>query len=161
VDEAVEQLGRGVDRLLLLVRQQLGVRRVDVEDRVEREVVVGHLLLQAREVEVVVHVLLVDLAEELVAADAAEPGDPGRLLLAGHLLVRGRGAALGLAQPPPAGVRHGARCPAGRSHGFERARAQERKRVGSGGGASRHARPQSMVSPTHKKARFVVRTITT
>lgn len=46
--------------------------------------VVGHLLRKASEVELVLDVRLVDLAEELVAAQAAEPGDPRNFLGAAH-----------------------------------------------------------------------------
>ena len=62
--------------------------RLGVEDEVERVVVVGHEAAQAREVEVILDVLLVDFAKELVALEAAEPLDPRDVLVLGRDLVR-------------------------------------------------------------------------
>ena len=43
-----------------------------------------YLLVQAGEVEFVLDIILVDLAEELVAAEAAEPRDPAHFLGTAH-----------------------------------------------------------------------------
>ena len=46
-----------------------------------------NLLVEASEVELVLNIVLVHLAEELVAAQAAEPGDPTHFLGTGHLAL--------------------------------------------------------------------------
>lgn len=50
-------------------------------------VLVGRMrqhLAQSGEVEGVLNVAVIDLAEELVASEAAKPRDPGHLIRAGH-----------------------------------------------------------------------------
>ena len=54
------------------------IGRLNVQDRVERVVVVRNLRGEAREVKVVVRVLLVHLAKKLVALEAHKPRDPRR-----------------------------------------------------------------------------------
>ena len=76
VDQAVQQLGRRLDRLLLLLREAGGRGALDVENCVQRELVVRHLRAQARQVEVVLDEVLLDLGEKLVALERAKPGDP-------------------------------------------------------------------------------------
>ena len=61
---------------------------LQVEYHVQRLPVLGHLLVESGQVELVLDVVLVHLAEELVAAEAAEPGDPAHLLRAAHLGAR-------------------------------------------------------------------------
>ena len=56
-------------------------RQLDIEDRVQRVLVVWHLARQPGEVEIVLDVILVDLAEELVPLERAEPLDPGDVVL--------------------------------------------------------------------------------
>jgi hypothetical protein len=48
---------------------------------------VGNLLVEPGEVKLVLNVVLVHLAEELIAAQAAEPGDPTHFLGTGHLAL--------------------------------------------------------------------------
>lgn len=101
VDEAVEHFGRLLDQIALVrVVLQLLVW-LEVEDHVKRLSVVRHLLVQPRQVEFVLDVILVHLAEELVASQAAEPRDPRHLL----------GAAHGAGTPPRAAPSGSARLP--------------------------------------------------
>ena len=53
--------------------------RLQVEDHVQRLSVVGNLLIETSQVELVLDVVLVHLAEELIAAQTTEPRDPGYL----------------------------------------------------------------------------------
>ena len=86
--QAIEHLSRALQELMLLVGEHDVMRRVVVQDHVQRIVIVGHLGAEATEVEVIFYVVLVDLAEELVAAQTNEPLDPAGLLLL--LIVRAR-----------------------------------------------------------------------
>ena len=53
--------------------------RLQVEDHVQRLSVVGNLLIETSQVKLVLDVVLVHLAEELIAAQTTEPRDPGYL----------------------------------------------------------------------------------
>eukprot|EP00320_Phaeocystis_rex_P019808 CAMPEP_0119076548 /NCGR_PEP_ID=MMETSP1178-20130426/87857_1 /TAXON_ID=33656 /ORGANISM="unid sp, Strain CCMP2000" /LENGTH=174 /DNA_ID=CAMNT_0007058841 /DNA_START=45 /DNA_END=569 /DNA_ORIENTATION=- len=78
VDEAVKELRRRLDRLLLLLGEARGRRALHIEDGVQRELVVRHLCAQSRQVEVVLDEVLLHLREELIALERAEPRDPRR-----------------------------------------------------------------------------------
>ena len=84
VYEAVEHLGRLLDQIALVrvvVELLVGLQ---VEYHVERLAIVRHLFVQAGQIELVLYVVLVDLAEELIAAQAAEPRYPRDLFRAAH-----------------------------------------------------------------------------
>jgi hypothetical protein len=57
------------------------MRWLSVEDEVEGIFIIRDLRAKATEVEVVVDVVLVDLTEELIATQTAEPRDPRHILL--------------------------------------------------------------------------------
>ena len=78
VDQAVQQLGRRLDRLLLLLREAGGRGALDVENCVQRELVVRHLRAEACQVEVVLDEVLLDLGEKLIPLERAKPRDPAR-----------------------------------------------------------------------------------
>ena len=61
---------------------------LEVEDHVERLPVVRHLLVQSRQVKLVLNVILVHLAEKLISAQSAEPRNPRYFLRAAHRDVR-------------------------------------------------------------------------
>mmetsp|Transcript_17567 Transcript_17567/g.52770 ORF Transcript_17567/g.52770 Transcript_17567/m.52770 type:complete len:201 (+) Transcript_17567:934-1536(+) len=88
VDEAVEHLGRALHQLMLLLRQDLRCAAVRVQDQIQCVIIVRHLGGEAAQVEVVGDELVLHLAEELVALQAAEPADPRR-----NILVARRGIA--------------------------------------------------------------------
>ena len=52
---------------------------LEVEDHVQRLSVVRDLLVQARQVELVLDVILINLAEKLISPESTEPRDPGDL----------------------------------------------------------------------------------
>ena len=54
--------------------------RLQVQDHVQGLPVVGDLLIQPSQVELVLNVVLIHLAEELVPTQPTEPRDPGYLL---------------------------------------------------------------------------------
>mmetsp|Transcript_31375 Transcript_31375/g.91963 ORF Transcript_31375/g.91963 Transcript_31375/m.91963 type:complete len:332 (+) Transcript_31375:374-1369(+) len=81
VDEPVQHLGGTLDDLLLLFGEGILHGYFDVEDHVEGVVVVGDQAVETGEVEGILDVVLVDLAEELVAAEGAEPRDPRSVLV--------------------------------------------------------------------------------
>jgi len=90
MDQPIEHLGRLLNQVGLVgVVLQLIVR-LQVENHVERLPVVRHLLVQPSEVELVLNVVFIHLAEELISAETAEPRDPGNLLRAGHLPLERR-----------------------------------------------------------------------
>merc|ERR1719319_908136 len=90
VYEAVEHLGGLLDEVGLVgVILQLVVG-LQVQDHVQRLSVVRHLLVQPRQVKLVLNIILVHFAEELIPAETAEPRDPGNLLRAGHLPLERR-----------------------------------------------------------------------
>ena len=55
------------------------VIRLEVEDHVQRLSVVRDLLVQPGQVELVLDVILVNLAEKLISPESTEPRDPGDL----------------------------------------------------------------------------------
>ena len=79
VYQPVQHLGRLLDQVGLVGVILELVVRLQVEDHVQSLSVVGHLLVQPSQVEFVLDVVLVHLAEELVASQTAEPRDPGYL----------------------------------------------------------------------------------
>mmetsp|Transcript_11527 Transcript_11527/g.32689 ORF Transcript_11527/g.32689 Transcript_11527/m.32689 type:complete len:287 (-) Transcript_11527:422-1282(-) len=81
VDEAIQKLSCTLDHLMLLLRQDLVRGGVHIQDQVQRVLIVGHLHAEPTEVEVILHVVVVHLAEELVALEAAEPGYPAGVLI--------------------------------------------------------------------------------
>ena len=62
VYEAIEHLRRALHELVLLLRQHLLVRRLDVQNEVQSVIVVRNLLVQPAQVELVLDVVLVHLA---------------------------------------------------------------------------------------------------
>ncbi|KAI0567555.1 casein kinase 2 beta polypeptide [Gracilaria domingensis] len=130
VDEAVERLGGDLDELLLAL-VELAVGDVDVEDGVERVVVVGDLRGQAGEVEVVVDKVLLDLAEELVALELREPGNPGGVLGGAGVDGVAGGEAVGVG----GGLGHGGGGGGGGRRGGGRAGGEWRAEWGAGGAA--------------------------
>ena len=78
---------------LLLLLRQLVLNHFNVEYHVERVIVIRHERVQAGQIEVVLDVVLVDLHEELVAAEGAEPCYPGGVVRAGG--GHGGGGGLG------------------------------------------------------------------
>lgn len=58
--------------------------RLEIENHVEGLSIVRHLFVEAGQVELVLDVILVDLAEELIAAQAAKPRYPRDLFGAAH-----------------------------------------------------------------------------
>ena len=53
--------------------------RLQVQDHVQRLPVVGHLLVQPRQIKLVLNVVLVNLAEELIPSQATKPRYPRHL----------------------------------------------------------------------------------
>lgn len=49
-----------------------------------------HLLVESSKVEFVLDVVFINLTEEFITTEPTEPGNPGHLLRATHLYVRGR-----------------------------------------------------------------------
>ena len=79
MDEPVEHLRCLLNEIGLVgVVLQLVVR-LQVEDHVQRLSVVRDLLVQAGQVELVLDVILVNLAEKLISPESTEPRDPGDL----------------------------------------------------------------------------------
>ena len=79
VYETIEHLGRLLYEVGLVgVVLQLVVW-LEVQDHVQRLSVMRDLLVQPRQVELVLDVILVNLAEELIAPEPTEPRDPGYL----------------------------------------------------------------------------------
>jgi hypothetical protein len=76
MDEAIQQLRRRLDGLLLILGEARGCAALRVEDGVQRILVVGDLRRKSRQVEVVLHEVELDLGEELVAFQRAEPRNP-------------------------------------------------------------------------------------
>jgi len=66
------------------------VIRLQVQDHVQGLPVVGDLLIQPSQVELVLNVVLIHLAEELVPTQPTEPRDPGYLLRTGHFPLERR-----------------------------------------------------------------------
>ena len=88
VDQAVEVHCRLVDLQEVLVVEVVAVRRLRVQQHVHSLVEMLDFLAQAVKVEVVADVLLVDLAEEFVALQVAEPGNPAVARLAVVVIVQ-------------------------------------------------------------------------
>ena len=79
VYETIEHLGRLLYEVGLVGIVLQLVIRLEVEDHVQRLSVVRDLLVQTSQVELVLDVILVNLAEELIAPEPTEPRDPGYL----------------------------------------------------------------------------------
>ena len=76
VDEAVQHLGRLLDQVGLVgVVLQLVVG-LQVEDHVQGLSVVGDLLVEASQVELVLDVILVNFTEKFISPQPAKPRDP-------------------------------------------------------------------------------------
>lgn len=74
VDEAVEHLGGLLNQVgLVEVDVDFVFVGLEVENHVQRLSVVRHLLVESRQIELVLDVVLVNLAEELIASQPAEP----------------------------------------------------------------------------------------
>lgn len=81
VDEAVQDLCGAFYHLLLLFGQRLAHRHLDIEDHIEGVLVIWHHRRQSRQVEIVLDVVFVHLAEELVASKRDKPRNPGTILV--------------------------------------------------------------------------------
>ena len=79
VDEPVQELRGRLDRILLILREPRLARRLHIEDRVQRVLVVRHLHAEAGEVKIVLDKILVHLHKELIPLERAEPVDPVRV----------------------------------------------------------------------------------
>lgn len=74
VDEAVEHLCGLLNQVRLVwIDIDFVFVGLEIQDHVQRLSVVGHLLVEARQIELVLDVVLVDFAEELIASQPAEP----------------------------------------------------------------------------------------
>ena len=79
VNKTIQHLSRLLYQVGLVgVVLQL-VIRLQVKDHVQRLPVVGDLLVQSSQVELVLNVVLVNLAEELISSQTTEPRYPGNL----------------------------------------------------------------------------------
>ena len=79
MDEPVQELRGRLDRILLILREPRLARRLHIEDRVQRVLVVRHLHAEAGEVKIVLDKILVHLHKELIPLERAEPVDPVRV----------------------------------------------------------------------------------
>lgn len=88
MDEAVQVHSGLVNLKEVLIIQVLRVRRLSGKDHLHCLVEVLDFLTQVGEVEIVADVVLVDLNEELVAFQVAEPADPASATLAVVVIVQ-------------------------------------------------------------------------
>mmetsp|Transcript_1846 Transcript_1846/g.4067 ORF Transcript_1846/g.4067 Transcript_1846/m.4067 type:complete len:202 (-) Transcript_1846:208-813(-) len=81
MDETIKHLGCTLHDLLLLLCEGVLHWHLHIQYHVKRIVIVRHQGVEAREIEVILNVVLVHLTEELVATEGAEPRDPGAVLV--------------------------------------------------------------------------------
>ena len=79
VNKTIQHLSRLLYEVWLVGIVLQLVIRLQVQDHVQRLPVVGDLLVQSSQVELVLNVVLVNLTEELISSQAAEPRYPGNL----------------------------------------------------------------------------------
>mmetsp|Transcript_34306 Transcript_34306/g.91682 ORF Transcript_34306/g.91682 Transcript_34306/m.91682 type:complete len:262 (-) Transcript_34306:150-935(-) len=80
MDQPIEHLCRGLHKRLLILRQ-LVILIVEVQNHIERVLVIGHLGGQSCEIEIILYVVLINLYKELVPFQVTEPLDPCDLLV--------------------------------------------------------------------------------
>ena len=79
VNKTIEHLSRLLYQVRLVGVIFQFVIRLQVEDHVQRLPIVRNLLVEAGQVELVLNVVLVHLAEELISSQTTEPRYPGDL----------------------------------------------------------------------------------
>ena len=63
VDQSIQHLGRGFNQLLLLSAKLVSLGRLEIQNKVESEIVVWNYGTEASKIEVVFNVILVDFTE--------------------------------------------------------------------------------------------------